>query len=149
MGHSTQALRPLSFTSPILVHIIQHLYSWRPYFGGQRGRNDWCWIWPGTCKLFMFKVFLVVCCFLHQLSLWLHSASIPSILLWKLSSSTCMIVMLTPKDCMLTLAGFLLVYLTPSHLIYTPAHTTVQLLRFEHSFLSSWIVLPNTPPSDV
>lgn len=31
--------------------------GWRPCFGGQLGRSDWCWIWPGACKLFVFKVF--------------------------------------------------------------------------------------------
>lgn len=128
------------------------IFCWRPYFGRQLGRNDQSHIWPSTCKLFIFsKYFLIVCYFLHQLSLWLCSASIQSIFLWKPSSYICMIVILTPTDCSptntLTLAGFLLVHLTLSYLIYTHACTIAQWLQSEHSFLSSWRVLPNTPPS--
>lgn len=148
---------PLVFCQPytgmifIGVCYTAGISCWRPCFGRQLGRNDRSCIWPSTWKLFKFKVFLIVCYFLHQLSLWLCSAGIQSIFLRKLSSYTCMTVILTPEDCSapdtLTLPGFSLVCLTLSYLIYTLVCTIVQWLQFELSFLSSWIVLPNMPPS--
>lgn len=146
---------PLSFTSPVRVWVVTgacHAAGgscWRPCFGRQHGRNDQSSMWPSTCKLFVFKVFFNSL-LLSPSAFWLCSA------LFKVSfSESCLptpVWYLTPKNCSaldtLTLAGFLLICLT-LYLIYTLACTCtlVQWLQFEHSFLSSWIVLPNTPPS--
>lgn len=147
MGYCILALYLLFFTSPVLGWLYRCVSYCRYFFlsGGPVLAETWkklLILYLTQYLQVMFRVFLIVCYFLHQVSGYVLQV-------FKVASCTCMIVTLTHKVCSaqntLTPAGFLLVYF--SYLICILAWTTVQWLQFEHSFLSSWTIFPNTSPS--